>query len=163
MRETYPKALEFVLRWEGGFSNHPADRGGRTFAGISEAAHPDVWDDGVVTEDEVEHVYRTEYWERIQGDDLPYPVDMVALDYAVHSGVARTVRELQRIVGTRVDGVLGPRTLEAVHRHDPDVLAKALLGVRAVRLQRIADRRPSQSVFLRGWMRRVADLERTAS
>lgn len=159
MRVNLGPTLDFVLQWEGGFSNHPDDAGGRTFAGISEAAHPDVWADGVVTADEVRDTYRNEYWNRINGDDLPSPLDMVLMDYAVHSGPGRAVREMQDLLDVTRDGDVGPRTLAVIRRHSPDLLARALLGRRALRLHRIADRRPSQQVFLNGWLRRVSALE----
>lgn len=161
MRESYTEALSFVRRWEGGFVNHPSDRGGRTFAGISEAAHPDAWEDGVVTDDEISRIYFREYWLPIRGDALPAPLDRVVFDYAVHSGPGRAIRELQLIVGAAPDGIIGPRTLDAIKTHSPHLLAQALLARRAMRLFNIADRRPSQRVFLTGWLRRVSALEET--
>ena len=31
----YEKLIPFILKWEGGFSDHPADRGGATFCGVT--------------------------------------------------------------------------------------------------------------------------------
>ncbi len=160
MRSTFKTALDFVLRWEGGYADHPDDAGGRTFAGISEAAHPDVWSDDVVSQDEVQAVYRGSYWDRVQGDELPYPVDLAVMDYAVHSGPTRAVRELQKLVGVEADGIVGQQTVRNVGKFNPSILARALLGQRVLRLHRIADRRPSQAVFLKGWLRRVDNLWR---
>ena len=38
---SFQKAIEFVLRWEGGYVNDPDDPGGETNFGISKRAHPD--------------------------------------------------------------------------------------------------------------------------
>lgn len=158
--ESYQSAMEFVLKWEGGYADHPSDRGGRTFAGISEASHPDAWEDGKVTRAEVEAIYRANYWDRIRGDDLPTPLDLALFDYAVHSGPGRAVRELQALLSVARDGIVGPRTLRAISEYaHPDVLAIALVGVRAARLVRLAELRVSQRTFLFGWMRRLAALQ----
>lgn len=37
--ELFKKALAFVLKWEGGYSNNPNDKGGMTFKGITQTTY----------------------------------------------------------------------------------------------------------------------------
>jgi lysozyme family protein len=39
MSNAFNKALSFALRWEGGYSNHPNDRGGETNFGVTHAVY----------------------------------------------------------------------------------------------------------------------------
>ena len=115
----FDRALAFTLKWEGGYVNHPNDPGGETYRGISRRAHP-RWPGWATLEQMmpvhgsrypeleplVAEFYRTHYWDRVKGDDLPALVAVSVFDHAVHSGVPRASRALQRKVGAKVDAVM---------------------------------------------------------
>ena len=44
------------------------------------------------------------------------------LDWAVNSGTGRAAKALQKLVGAKQDGAIGPKTLQAVMYHEPDEL-----------------------------------------
>jgi hypothetical protein len=88
MKESFDKALSFVLSWEGGYSNDPNDAGGETNFGISKRAYPNE-DIKNMTMDRAMEIYRNDYWNACNCDDLPYPLDMVIFDTAVNMGVGR--------------------------------------------------------------------------
>jgi lysozyme family protein len=46
-------------------------------------------------------------------DELPSGVDYAVFDYGVNSGISRAAKVLQRLVGTDVDGEIGPNTIAA--------------------------------------------------
>jgi lysozyme family protein len=173
---TWHTALETVLRHEGGFSNHPADRGGPTYAGVSLKAVKslDGNDDGTLDFDldqdgdvdlediralavhpeKVAEFYRTQYWAPLLvGGELPARVAIVTFDAAVHHGVRPAIVLLQRAVGAKADGVLGPRTVSAAwntrdaHEH--------ALTERGLLMHRIVVARPASAVFHGGWLRRL--------
>ena len=85
--------------------------------------------------------------------DLLADVRFVVFDGAVNSGVVQSVRWLQRAVGAKSDGVIGPRTLEAV---------RALHGARVTsrynghRLQFMAGL-SDWGYFGKGWATRIAN------
>lgn len=96
MKETFEKAINFIFKWEGEYSNDPHDKGGVTIYGISKKYHPKevaqmeaLWKQGRKKEcrDMAIRIYREEYWERINGDGLPYPRDIIMFDTAVNLGV----------------------------------------------------------------------------
>jgi len=104
-----------LLKREGGYSNDPDDKGGRTIYGVSERAHPELWRYGPPTLPQARALYERVYFKGPGFDRIPFlPLQEQLFDFAVNSGPKRAIRTLQRIVGTTPDGVLGPKTLAAI-------------------------------------------------
>lgn len=165
MKENFQKAFEVVLHHEGGFVNHPNDPGGMTNLGVTKAA----WEEWVghpvdekamraLTPADVAPMYKRKYWDKVRGDDLPAGVDYCCFDAAVNSGAGRAVKWLQGVVGTPVDGALGPKTLAAVAATDPKKIVEAYAKQRLSFLQEL----PHWGTFGKGWSRRVAEVQSTA-
>ncbi len=118
----FQKSLQKVLLHEGGYVNHKLDPGGATNKGVTQKVYDDYRSGkGLkqrsvksLEDDELEEIYRVRYWSLIKGDSLPAGVSYVVFDGAVNSGVAQSVKWLQRAVGTNPDGVMGPATINAV-------------------------------------------------
>lgn len=160
----FRRCLEVVLAHEGGYSNHPADRGGPTNHGITlrtlaewRGVDPaDLSAEAVasLSREEAEAIYLARFWNPIRGDELPPGLDLAVLDYAVNSGVRRAARALQGVVGASVDGVIGQKTLAAVRRADAPRTIDALCDQRLAFLRGL----DTWGVFGRGWTRRVEDV-----
>ena len=73
-------------------------------------------------------------------------------DTAVNSGVNAAIRILQKTVGETADGVLGPRTLQAVQSMPAERLSR---WFNARRLLAMTDM-PTWPAHGKGWARRVA-------
>lgn len=163
--QRFAKALGFALRWEGGFSDHPNDAGGRTMKGVTQRtydawlakqgrAHRDVRD---IPNEDVEAIYEEGYWRTARCPDLRADLDVVQFDTAVNMGPNRSVRMLQAAVGVPVDGGFGPVTKGACDDcHPPDAIAR-YCDIREGFYRKLAAR-PGQHVFLKGWMNRLNDL-----
>lgn len=141
-----------TLSYEGGYSNHPSDPGGPTLEGITQA----VYDNYRKTKGlprkalsasmrhtkswiaERRAIYRTLYWDKVRGDDLPAGVDLAVYDFGVNSGVARA-----------------NRYFEALASGAPADLVKRLCAKRLSFVQQIR----TFSTFGRGWTNRIADVE----
>ena len=96
MKSNFENCLRFVLQYEGGFVNHPADPGGATNLGITRATlarwrnRPvSIAEVRTLTRDEAAAIYRAHYWNAIGGDLLPAGVDLIGFDIAVNMGVGR--------------------------------------------------------------------------
>src|SRR5690606_3068438 len=113
----------------------------------------------MIRPEEVEAIYRERYWAKVRGDDLPAGVDYAVFDFAVHSGVNRAARFLQRAVGTVEDGVIGPKTLAAAWAMPPRRFIEARNAERLNFLRGIGTFRTCG----RGWTRRVAEVEQAAT
>jgi len=166
MKANFEPALQAVLHHEGGFVNHPDDPGGMTNLGVTKA----VWSAWVghevdekamraLTPERVALLYKAKYWDKIKGDDLPDGVDYAVFDAAVNSGPGRAAKWLQACVGVEQDGGIGPKTLAAVAKFDPKVLVEDYAKRRLSFLMDL----PHWGTFGKGWSRRVADVQTTAS
>lgn len=163
-------ALPFILRWEGGFVDHPADPGGRTNKGVTQRVY-DRWRErqGLPAQDvkriqdgEVHAIYEAGYWVPPRCDLLAQPLDLVQFDTAVNMGPGRAVRFLQTAVGCGVDGDFGPGTERAVASCDAGNVVAAYCNLREKFYRQIVANKPSQEVFLKGWMNRLNSLRKEA-
>jgi lysozyme family protein len=163
MRDRFTACLAETLRWEGGWSNHPADPGGPTMKGIIQRVY-DAWREKnnkprqsvrFITADEVEAIYRENYWALVRGDELPPGLDLAVFDFGVNSGPARAVRYLQGVLGVPADGHMGPITLKAAADADTRETVAKLMAARRKFLRQIPYRKP----FLAGWLRRCDGIE----
>lgn len=162
---SYDEALRRLLVHEGGYSNHPSDPGGPTNYGITIHDYRRYVKPGATAADikamrvtEAKAIYRAKYWDAQRCDDLPAGVDYAVFDYGVNSGIGRSKKVLQRVIGVNADGVLGPKTMAAVAAHDPKQTIVAICDERLRFLKRLR----TWPVFGRGWGRRVADVEKAA-
>lgn len=152
----FDTAFHKVLGHEGGYSNHPADKGGETMWGITHAVAKANGYYGDMKELPVEFakkVYKKDYWDAVSADLLPPTVRFHVFDAAVNSGVTRAARWLQMVVGAEPDGKIGPKTLAAVNQQNP---AAIVAKYSATRLKFMASL-PNWPEFGRGWARRISD------
>ena len=91
----FDRAVEFVLKREGGYVNHPNDPGGETNFGISKRAHPDL-DNKNLTVGVAKMIYKQKYWDTAHCQKLPWPLCLVHFDMAVNSGVDYADRFLKK-------------------------------------------------------------------
>lgn len=159
MKQNYQECLKRLLKNEGGNDDDPRDPGGRTSRGITqrewdkyEKIHPnlpkDVWK---APQEDIEAIYRKDYWDSQNCDQLPSGLDYSVFDYGVNSGIRRSGRVLQRLLGVKEDGIIGPVTLAEVKKHDPIVL---IINMNDERLRFLKSLK-TFSVFGKGWTRRV--------
>jgi lysozyme family protein len=167
VKANYAPSLAMVLCHEGGYVNNPRDPGGATNKGITQRVYDD-WrrSRGLdprsvrsIEQNEVEAIYRAQYWDRIRGDDLPAGVDYCVFDFAVNSGTNRAARYLQKAAGVLDDGQIGPMTLAAVRASNPKHLINAICAARQAFLEQLS----TFSTFGTGWTRRVAEVAATCS
>jgi len=159
---------------EGGYVSHPADRGGPTNHGITQATLSDwrghavtAQDVQALTWDEASRIYRKNYWDAVRGDELPAGLDYKVFDMAINHGAKRAITILQEALEIVPDGVFGPATLRAVNAIRDDNAAvireiKDAADRREVFYAGIIARNPSQAVFERGWANRGARVEADA-
>lgn len=166
MKENWEAAFAAVLKHEGGYVNHPKDPGGRTNLGVTQRAWEEYVDRDVteaemraLTPEIVKPFYKTKYWDKIRGDELPSGVDYAAYDLAVNSGVGRAAKYLQQIAGVPADGVIGPKSMEAILSCNPEETVDVLCDMRLDFLQKL----PTWDTFGKGWARRVEEVKTKAS
>lgn len=146
------QALKRLLGNEGGYSDNPADPGGKTMYGITERvarAHGYQGEMRDLPLTVATDIYRVNYWTPIKADQLPEGLRFHVFDAAVNSGPKQAVKWLQEAAGITADGLIGPQTLSAATRVSPAKYS-------GIRLRFMTDL-PTWSTFGKGWARRIAD------
>lgn len=149
---SFERSVDFVLKHEGGYVNHPRDPGGETNMGIAKKFYPDL-DIKNLTRQQAVDIYRRDYWERARCHEMPPAVAHMVFDSAVNQGISASVRILQRSLRVRDDGIVGPVTLTAVRNANQSAL---LTEMAAVRGNWYAATR-NVDTFGLGWFRRLID------
>lgn len=167
----FDDCLPRILKQEGGWSNDPIDPGGPTNKGIILRVYaaylgrqPTL--DVVpllknIPDDHLRDIYRRNYWQLVRGDELPPGVDLAVFDYGVNSGPATSIRKLQQCLAAmtgrpvKVDGHLGPVTMEAIRCVDHRELISRFMDSRRAYLRSLR----TFWRFGRGWMRRCDEIE----
>lgn len=161
----------YIKKWEGGFANDPADRGGVTNKGVTIATfesyckakslpRPNVERLKRMTDGEWLDILKTMFWDRWQADKIKsQKLANILVDWVWGSGVYG-IKIPQRILGVRQDGIVGDETLKALNAQDPDKLFQTIYDARKKYLNDIAISRPANKRFLRGWLNRLEDIRR---
>lgn len=160
--KNFEKIMPLILQNEGGYVHHPADKGGATNKGVTQGVYTTYLknngkpfkDVKNITKEEIFNIYYTNYWLLSKSNMMPYKVSVVHFDTAVNWGVTGAAKLLQLTIGVRTDGVIGPKTLEAILTFPELDLALKYCDTRVQRRYRIVEKNPTQSVFLKGWLAR---------
>lgn len=163
---TISQMIEDVIRREGGYVNHPADRGGPTKYGITQRTL-DQWlgrhgKVRAVTKADARVIYRSLYYIDPRIDQLPGSIQPLVFDAAVHHGPSHAVKMLQTACDTAdydpgpIDGIVGARTIAAARLYERSMLDHYLF-VRAAFMRSIVENDPTQAVFLDGWLNRLKE------
>ena len=136
MKDSFDRAVTFVLLMEGGYVNDPDDPGGETNHGISKRSYPNL-DIRSLTIDDAKTIYKRDYWDKCSCDNLNYGMDVCVFDTAVNMGV---------------------NTAIALMNNNP--LYQDYLLARIERYILISQKNATLKKFFRGWVIRCIKLMR---
>lgn len=164
MAERFLKAFEFTKQNEGGFSDNPHDKGGKTFCGVSSKWFPDVYKDLMEAKPgEIDGIlkafYYAEFWNPMYEEIFFEPTAIRLYDLSVNISKHKAIELLQKtfngLSNTKIGegGNFGAMTLKAVNlppiRHENFYL----------RYQKLADAYYRSlkdfEVFGNGWLKRL--------
>ncbi|WP_339827553.1 glycosyl hydrolase 108 family protein [uncultured Parasphingorhabdus sp.] len=168
--------IDEVIKLEGDYSNHPADRGGPTRWGVTEAvarAHGYAGDMRHFPREDAAAIYKRKYWLRPGFDQIAQHAPDIAaqlFDTGINMGTGTASGFLQRALNAlnrngrdyediSVDCAIGRKTLAALdaflRKRGPQgktVLLKAIEALQAARYIKLAETRPANQAFLYGWL-----------
>ena len=159
----YTKLIPKIKMWEGGFSNHPNDKGGATNSGVTIATYRSVFgknktvqDLKNMSEEEWNYIFKTRYWDKWKADEIEnQSIAEFLVDWTWCSGVYG-IKYPQQVLGVAADGIVGKKTISAVNNYyDKKTLFDKLWNRRKKHFDDIVRRNPSQRVFYKGWTRRL--------
>lgn len=170
------RLIDKVISLEGEYSDHPADRGGPTRWGVTEAvarAHGYAGSMRHFPQAQAAAIYKRKYWHRPGFDKIAQRAPQIAaelFDAGINMGTATATAFLQRALNAlnrngndfhdlAVDRVIGTRTLAALDAflrkrgcQGETVLRKAIDALQGARYIKLAESRPANETFLYGWL-----------
>ena len=173
---TVAQIIDDLITREGGFSDHPSDRGGATRWGVTEqVARVFGYDLAMADLPRVVAVkiYRKRYWEApgfFEVDGIFPTLAVEMFDTGVNMGPTVPIKFLQRALNAlnkrgsdwsdmAVDGVIGPMTIAALRRFKAQrgrlaetVLLRCVDGLQLARYLDITEARPANEDFFFGWV-----------
>lgn len=151
--KNFDKCFNWLMVDEGGYTNDPADSGGATNYGITigdyrRYLNPNGTPDDVrrLTKDQAKSIYKSKYWDALGCDKLPAGVDNTCFNYGVLAGLQRPRNDLKKFADIK----------------DPHKLIDAICDEMKAFLNHLADVRPKDQRFRKGWNARVDRLRRNS-
>ena len=166
MKANTKQVLEWMGVSEGGYVNHPKDPGGATNFGVTQRTL-DAWRKSkglgpmsvkLMKRETADEIFIDNYFRPIWFDQLPSGLDYAMADFAVNSDPRRAITKLQKIVGAKVDGVLGVQTMASVAKWNVAELIIKLCNDRLAYMKVIKNRKTGERLwktFGNGWTKRV--------
>lgn len=157
------QALERIFDHEGGYSDDPKDRGNWTYGevgkgalkgtkyGISAAAYPDL-NIKELTLAQASLIYERDYFAPFAELGIPFVLFYQLCDYAVNSGTTAAIKALQRCLGVKPDGIIGPITKSELSHSELRSIAAKLIAYRIGQTTEF----PTWDAHGKGWTRRNA-------
>jgi lysozyme family protein len=179
---SFEPAYKLERKHEGYYVNNPADKGGKTYAGVAYNIHP-TWSgwpvvdayqkqigrelktnekmpDSTGIEDHVKSFYKN-LWDRNGfGNIANQDVANIVYDFYINSGNTG-IKKTQEVLRDKfakpigVDGAIGTQTINAINAVDSAKLNDAIKAKRIEFYNGLVAKNPSQSVFLKGWLSRI--------
>lgn len=157
---TFQQAMMHVLKWEGGYVNHPNDPGGETKYGITKRSYPDL-EIATLTVTDATQIYKRDFWDKYKIQDMPEKFRLIVFDMIVNMGTRGAALTIQRTVNNRIpgtlkeDGLLGPKTRNSLHLYEDKIEVVDLKIFRLKRYNDLLRANSKYSVFFRGWCKRA--------
>lgn len=177
---TFESSFEELILVEGGYSDDPADSGGKTCYGITEETAREAGYSGPMNAlplSEAKRIYKEKYWDSLRLDEVAALSGRIAnelFDTGVNCGIGVAASFLQRSLNVfnnqqahyldvELTSTVGPKTLESLrvflNRRAPDgetVLLRALNALQGAKYIKLAEVRQKDEKFTFGWfLRRV--------
>ena len=163
---TLSEALQFTLKWEGGYTNHPKDPGGATNFGIIQVRYDEYRKfKGLrlnpvknITVAEYIEIYDKYYWDPVRAQYVDGTLGLVLFDTAVNMGVGGCLSRLQAVLKVPITGTFTKAISDKIHDADQTDVALKVCQLRIKKRYDRVKQRPDQKVFLDGWLNRDRDL-----
>lgn len=151
---SFDDAFDALIGNEGGYSNNPADPGGETMWGVTARVARAYGYMGPMRElprETAKAIAKKLYWDPLHLDEFDPRVAFQIFDANYNGG--HPVIWMQGAAGAKVDGLMGPATIDAVKAADP---LRFILRWNSLRLRFYTSLR-TWLTFGKGWVNRIAN------
>ncbi len=157
------EALIFTLKNEGGYTDHPLDKGGPTNKGIT-IGRLSEYLGREATKDEVKNldyetiklIYKKYYWDVMNLDKvIDQSIATALFDMGVLCGTGTAARLCQEALGVAQTKKMDSITLDAINATTDEDFIPKFAEKNTQRFEAIVQNNPTQKVFLKGWKNRA--------
>lgn len=143
-KDNFDLALKIVLGFEGGLSDHKADKGGLTNFGVTQKTYDQYRIEfqlptqsvKLISKNEVREIYRI-FWNQCRASQLPARAGIAVFDMAINSGSGTALKYWKLSQGS----------------------LEKFFVLRENFYRSIVEKNASQKVFLKGWLNRLKHLK----
>lgn len=112
-----------------------------------------------MTEQQWDYIFKHMFWDTWNADNIDsQSIADILVDWLWASGNT-AIRNTQKMLGLKTDGIAGPVTIAAINARQPEQLFKKLQNLRLDFIDRICRARPKNEKFRRGWVNRIRALQ----
>lgn len=167
-------SLQKILAHEGEYANDPVDPGKETFRGISRVYHS-TWQgwqiidqykkmpnfpfnmaNNVELDKQVELFYLYEFWLSLKADQIQNQTTADSIfDFSVNAGLKTSIELFQSIIETKIDGIVGEKTLDKLNSLDSGYFLPAFTVSKIRHYIAVIKKRPASKKYLYGWIIRT--------
>lgn len=106
--------------------------------------------------DEVKKFYKEKFWDRMWLDKVEsqHKANEIFV-FGVNAGCNRAIRLAQIVSGAVADGLVGPKTVEAINRCDEKEFDAKYDAEEIKYYEAIVSNNPSKNIFMKGWRNRA--------
>jgi lysozyme family protein len=171
MDKIFQEAFRKTMEVEGGYVDHPDDPGGKTNFGITELTARNLGHEGKMedlTLEKAKELYYRNYWKNQKYNKiLNRDIAKEMFDQAVNMGPNTANKNLQKAYNLLTlntiteDGIIGPKTLEAVNNYaKPTALFNLLNGYQIKHYITLAENSDKFKSFIAGWINKRIEIIR---
>ncbi len=168
----FMRAVEKTLGHEGGYVNHPSDKGGETNWGITvDVAKANGYKGKMkdMTREQAIGIYKLIYWDKLNLDKVKNEtIAQIIFDLAINTGVSSAGKKAQEMINFMTkdkdieeDGIIGDITLSKLNEIDTNrerELAILLLTfIQGEHYLKCMRNREENEDFALGWLRRARE------
>ena len=166
----FDKIFSRLISHEGGFQNDKEDRGNWTGGavgkgklkgtkyGLSAMTYPHL-DIKNLTLEQAKAIYFEDWWSPLGISSMRPAMQFQMFDAAINHGTRSATKMLQRAIGVKDDGVIGPVTLAAKDKVDINDLLMLFIAERIEFFTQVR----TFDIYGKGWMNRMAENLKLAS
>ena len=167
----FEQAFNHIIKFEGGYVNHPSDPGGETNYGISkrfiQANGLKIKSIKDMTLQQAKEIYQVYFWQPIKAEYITDDATQLFLfDTAVNCGAPRAIDFLQIAINSfypiAIDGKIGKETITTCNKitegKDKVLFHELLIANRIGYYEHIIRNNEKLRAFLRGWINRVTEI-----
>lgn len=163
MNSLFDYAFKNILKYEGGYTNDPNDRGNWTSGivgkgeckgtkyGISAMAYPNL-DIKNLSEGQAKEIYYKDYWVKIGLENLNPKLAMQIFDAAIQHGPSTAIKLLQKLLSLKDTGVIDNTLIDTIKFENQETLIFQYIAKRLEYYTSIK----TFSLYGKGWVNRMA-------